>query len=281
MYQYRRWLSSTLYHGFVLVLAFIVIYPVLWLVASSFKTQPEIFQSAHSLIPKSLHVENYAIGWRGFGRHTFGVFFRNSFYITILSTLGQVISSALVAYGFSRIRFVGRNFWFTCMILTMLLPGQVLMIPQYVMFNKLGWVNTHKPLIIPAFFGTPFFVFLLMQFIRGIPLELDESAKIDGCGRYGIFLRIILPNLKPPLVTAAIFAFYWKWEDFLGPLIYLQSTRLYPVSLALKLFADPAAVTNWGGMFAMSVLSLVPVFVIFVLFQDHIVEGISTTGLKG
>jgi multiple sugar transport system permease protein len=167
------------------------------------------------------------------------------------------------------------------MILTMLLPGQVLMIPQYVMFNKLGWVNTHKPLIIPAFFGTPFFVFLLMQFIRGIPLELDESAKIDGCGRYGIFLRIILPNLKPPLVTAAIFAFYWKWEDFLGPLIYLQSTRLYPVSLALKLFADPAAVTNWGGMFAMSVLSLVPVFVIFVLFQDHIVEGISTTGLKG
>jgi len=176
---------------------------------------------------------------------------------------------------------VGKKVLFACMIVTMLLPAQVLMIPQYLLFNQLGWVNSWKPLLVPSFFGVPFFIFLIMQFIRGIPMELDESAKIDGCGIFGIFFRILLPNITPALVTATIFSFYWKWEDFLGPLIYLQSIRLYPVSLALRLFSDPAAVTNWGAMFAMSVASLLPVFVLFVLFQKYLVEGISTTGLKG
>ncbi len=276
----KQALITFAYHAFVLLLAFLVFYPVLWLIASSLKTQAEIWQNSHSLIP-SFQWQNYRIGWEGFGRFSFGLFFRNSFIITTISTVGQVATSALVAYGFARVRFRFKKFWFTCVILTMLLPQQVLLIPQYVMFNTIGWVNTWLPLIVPSFFGLPFFIFLMLQFIRGIPYELDESAVIDGCSRYGIFFRIILPNLTPALVTAMIFSFYWKWEDFMGPLIYLQSTRLYPVSLALRMFADPAAVTNWGGMFAMSTLSLVPVFVLFVLFQKYLVEGIATTGLKG
>mgnify|MGYP001029988533 FL=1 len=277
----KQRLKTACYHLFTIALAAFVFYPVLWLIASSFKPQSEIFANAHSLIPSEIRWQNYVQGWKGFGRTNFGVFFRNSFVITIISTVGQVGSSACVAYGFARINFFGKRLLFACMILTMLIPSQILMIPQYLLFNHIGWINTWKPLIIPSFFGVPFFIFLIMQFIRGIPYELDEAAKIDGCSRFGIFFRIILPNIVPALVTATIFSFYWKWEDFMGPLIYLQSVELYPVSLALRLFSDPAAVTDWGAMFAMSVASLIPVFIIFVLFQKYLVEGIATTGLKG
>ncbi len=277
----KQYLLTVVYHTFVIALAMLVFYPVLWLIASSLKSHSEIFTNAHSLIPSQLRLDNYVEGWQGFGRVTFTTFFTNSFIIATISTIGQVASSALVAYGFARINFLGKKVLFGCMIMTMLLPAQVLMIPQYLLFNQLGWVNTWNPLIIPSFFGVPFFIFLIMQFIRGIPMELDESAKIDGCGAFGIFFRILLPNITPALITATIFSFYWKWEDFLGPLIYLQTTKLYPVSLALRLFSDPAAVTNWGAMFAMSVASLIPVFVLFVFFQKYLVEGISTTGLKG
>jgi multiple sugar transport system permease protein len=166
------------------------------------------------------------------------------------------------------------------MLSTMLLPKEVLIIPQYILFNTIGWTNTFKPLIIPRFLAMPFFIFLTYQFIQGIPIELDEAARIDGCGEYAIFFRIILPNIIPALITTFIFQFYWTWQDFLGPLLYIRSNNLYPVSLALKLFADPDAVTNWGAMFAMSVLSLVPPFIFFIIFQRYLVEGISTTGLK-
>ncbi|NLM25445.1 MAG: carbohydrate ABC transporter permease [Firmicutes bacterium] len=277
----RKNIGSVVYHLFVIALALFVFYPVMWLIASSFKSHSEIFTEAHSLIPSELRWENYVTGWKGFGRTTFATFFKNSFIITFASTFGQVASSALVAYGFARVNFTGKRFLFACMIMTMLIPGQVLMIPQYLLFNALGWVNSWRPLIVPSFFGVPFFIFLIMQFIRGIPYELDESAKIDGCGVYRIFFYIILPNIVPALITSTIFAFYWKWEDFLGPLLYLQSAELYPVSLALRLFSDPAAITDWGAMFAMSVASLIPVFILFVLFQKYLVEGISTTGLKG
>lgn len=225
-------------------------------------------------------------GWQGFGRHTFAAFFKSSFIIATVSTVGEVASSALVAYGFARIQFAGKRILFACMIMTMLIPPQILMIPQYVLFNLIGWANTWRPLIVPSFFGVPFFIFLIMQFIimqfiRGIAMELDESARIDGCSKFAIFYCIIFPNIRPALFTASIFAFYWKWDDFLGPLNCLQPAHLYPVSIALPLFSDPAAVTNWGAMFAMSVASLIPVFILFVAFQKHLVEGISATGLKG
>lgn len=277
----RKRAKALIYHLFVSLLGFAMLYPVLWLFASSFKPNTEIFLHSHSLIPQEWRFDNYVLGWKGFGGITFSTFFKNSFIIVTISTIGAVISSALVAYSFTRIRFKGRNFWFTCMMLTMMLPGDVTIIPQYVMFAKLGWLSTFKPIIVPAFFGAPFFIFLIMQFIRSIPAELDEAAKIDGCSKYSIFFRIIMPLIVPALTTAAIFSFYWRWDDFLGPLLYLNKPHLYPVSLALKLFIDSETYTEWGPMFAMSVLSLVPVLIVFFVFQRYIVEGISTSGLKG
>ncbi len=258
-----------------------MIYPILWMIASSFKGPSEIWTNVTSLIPTDLAWENYVDGRRGFGGITFATYFRNSFIYSVMATLFIVVSSAVVAFGFARIRFAGRSVWFTLMILTLMLPGQVLLIPQYILFNELGWVNTFLPLIIPRLAGGPFFIFLLMQFIRGIPRELDHAAEIDGASRFGIFWRIHLPLMQPALITCAIFSFYWTWEDFLTPLIYLNNPRLYTVSLALRSMADPSGATNWGAIFAMATLSLIPVFAIFIFFQRYLVEGIATTGMKG
>ncbi|MFT4007407.1 MAG: carbohydrate ABC transporter permease [Lacrimispora sp.] len=258
-----------------------MIYPLLWMVMSSFKENNEIFSSASSLIPKVFHAENYANGWKGFAGISFAVFFGNSFFLSVVGTIGSVFSSAFIAFGFARLKFKGRGFWFICMLVTMMLPFQIIMIPQYIIFNKLGWVGTFLPLTVPNYFGGAFFIFLIIQFIYGIPRDLDEAAKIDGCSYYGIFFQIILPLILPALVTCAIFSFMWKWDDFMGSLLYLNKPSTYPVSLALKMFADPTSITDWGAMFAMATLSVVPIFLIFVFFQKYLVEGISTEGLKG
>jgi multiple sugar transport system permease protein len=268
------------FHFFIIGFGLLMLYPVLWMVFSSLKDNGEIFGTA-SLIPKTFRFDNYVRGWQGVGGVPFKVFFKNSFFYVILSTVGTVFSSAIVAYGFARIKFFGKGFWFMCMLLTMMLPYQVVMIPQFILFFKIGWVNSFKPLIVPMFLGQPFFIFLMIQFIRGLPIELDESAKIDGCGRFSIFTRIIFPLLTPALITTVIFQFYWRWDDFLGPLLYLNKPVNYTVSLALRMFSDPMTTTDWGAVFAMGTLSLVPIMVVFILFQKYLVEGISTTGLKG
>jgi len=273
--------GSLLYHGFIMGFGLLLFYPVLWLISSSVKGQAEIFQNAHTLIPQSLHLENYIQGWRGFIGVNFGVFFKNSFIISITSTLGQLINASLVAYGFARIKFFAKNIWFAIMIATLLLPSQVLMIPQYLLFSHLKWIDTFWPIILPSFFSQPFFIFLMFQFIQGLPSELDEAAKIDGCGRFSIYWRIILPNITPALITGGIFSFYWTWNNFFQALLYIQSVQKYPVSFALQLFSDASAQTQWGPMFAMSVCSLIPIFVIFITLQRNLVEGISTTGIKG
>jgi multiple sugar transport system permease protein len=272
---------TIIYYLGVTLLGFVMIYPILWLFASSLKAPDEIWTNASSLIPRDITIENYTNGWAGFGGITFTTFFINSFIYATVATIGSVASSAVVAYAFAKIRFVGNRFWFTLMMLTLMLPVQVQLIPQYIVFSELGWINSFKPLLIPRFFGHPFFIFLMIQFMRGIPTELDEAAEIDGCGKAGIFFRIILPLIQPALITAAIFSFYWTWEDFMTPLIYLNDPKLYTVSLALRTFADPSGQTDWGAIFAMMSVSLIPVFIIFVLFQKYLVEGISTTGLKG
>ncbi|MFH5182421.1 carbohydrate ABC transporter permease [Paenibacillus sp. TAB 01] len=273
--------KAILYHVVISLLALVMIYPILWMAASSLKPSSEIFSTAYSLIPSRLEFGNYASGWKGFGSNSFTVFFKNSFIIVIFATIGAVFSSALVAYGLARIPFWGKSFWFSCVMMTMMLPHDVTIIPQYVMFSKLGWLSSFKPVIAPHFFGTPFFIFLIMQFIRTIPPEMDEAAKMDGCSKYSIFFRIIVPLIVPALVTSTIFSFYWRWDDFITPLLYLNKPQLYPVSLALKLFLDADSLSNWGGMFAMSTLSLLPVVIVFFCFQKYIVEGISTSGLKG
>lgn len=277
----KRIASRTVFHLLVCLFGFIMLYPLLWMVMSSFKEKAMIFRDAHSLIPNPFTAESYVRGWKGFGGIGFGVFFKNSFFVTICVVIGQVASSAVIAYGFARIRFRFRNIWFAMMMLTMILPSQVVMIPQFILFNNLGWVGTYLPLIVPAFLGSGFFVFLNMQFISGIPQEMDEAARIDGCSTYSIFTRIVLPLCIPALVTTALFSFMWTWDNFFGSLLYLNNPRMYTVAIALKNFADPTGSTDWGAIFAMSTLSILPILGVFLLGQRFLVEGISTTGLKG
>ncbi|MGI8384310.1 carbohydrate ABC transporter permease [Robertmurraya sp. P23] len=273
----RWWIYHILVGGF----AILMLYPVIWLLMSSFKPSDTIFITAKSLIPDPWIWTNFAEGWKGIGGNSFGVFIKNTAILVVITLIGQVISSAFIAFGFARLQFKGKALWFGIMMVTLMLPHDVLMVPQYIIFSKLGWLNSIKPLAIPAYFGHPFFIFLLVQFIRTIPRELDEAAIIDGCGTFKIFTKIILPLIKPALATASIFSFYWTWESLLGPVLYLNSPSKYTVSMALNMFLSNETVSNWGSMFGMSVVTLIPVFVIFFLFQRHVVEGISTSGLKG
>ncbi|GGI95302.1 ABC transporter permease [Alicyclobacillus cellulosilyticus] len=276
-----RHASRAAFHAVMWVISAFMLYPILWTLASSLKPESEIFTHAASLIPSHIDWSNYTKGWIGFGDVGFARFFANSFFITFMVLIGTLLSSPWVAYGFSRLRFPLRNTLFVCLMVSMMLPAQVTVIPQYILFRHLGWVNTYYPLIVPAYLGgSAFFVFLIMQFIRTIPRELDEAAKIDGCGPYRIYTQVIFPLCAPVLVTVAIFAFYWTWDDFFGPLIYLNNTHLYTVSIGLSLFSSADVGTNWGPMFAMSVLSLLPVLIVFLFFQRYIVEGVTMGSLK-
>ncbi len=277
----RPAVRTLMYHIFVGVAALIMLYPILWLFGSSFKAPDEIWTNQTAIIPNQFYPDNYPNGWAGFGGISFTTFYRNSLFYAITATLINVTASCIVAYGFARVRFAGKRIWFGIMLLTLMLPTQVQIIPQYIVFSQLGWLNTFYPLLLPRIGGQAFFIFMIIQFIRSIPRDLDEAAMIDGASTVGIFYKIILPQLTPAIVTASIFSFYWTWDEFLVPLIYLNSPDLYTVSLALRTFADPSGQTDWGAIFAMSSLSLVPVFIIFVSFQRYLVEGISTTGLKG
>ena len=280
-YKMKKSLMKVLYHASVLIIGFAMIYPLLWMLGSSFKPANEIFTDAARLFPKEMVYYNYVNGWKGFAGYSFSLFFKNSFLISGIATLGTLLSSPFIAFGFARLRFKGRKLWFSLMLVTMMLPFQIIMVPQYIIFHRLGWVGTILPLILPSFFGGAFFIFLIIQFIDGIPRELDESAKIDGCTWYGIYARIILPLISPAIVTAGIFAFMWKWDDFLASLLYLNAPKQYTVSIALKLFSDPSSGSDWGSMLAMAVLSIVPIMLIYVFCQKYLVEGISADGLKG
>lgn len=274
--------GGIVYHVIVCALGFIMIYPLLWMVFSSFKETTTIFSTAGELLPKKFILDNYANGWKGFGKVSFGTFFKNSLFISVVATIGTVFSSALVAYGLSRCKFFGKKILFVAMLASMMLPAQVLMIPQYLWYKQLGWVGTYLPLIVPYFFAIQgFFIYLMLNFIDGIPRELDEAAKIDGCTHYGYFGRVIMPLTVPAMITGTIFSFIWRWDDFLSALLYVSDTARYPVSLALKLFADPGSSSDYGAMFAMATLSILPITLIFIFLQRYLVDGIATSGLKG
>jgi len=275
----RKRLFSVVAHGLLIGASIVMLYPLLWLLAASFKPENEIFNSG--IWPSlSWDIDSYFRGWNGL-RVSFGVFFLNSFVIAFLSVAGNLIACSMAAYAFARLRFKGRNFWFAMMLMTLMLPGQVTLIPQYVLFRDLGWVNTILPLVVPKFLAVDaFFVFLMVQFFRGIPRELDEAAMMDGCSPWRIYWNIMLPLSIPVLVTAAIFTFIWTWDDFFGPLIYLNRMQDYTVMLGLRTFVDSTGESDYGGLFAMSVLSIVPIFVFFLIFQRLLIEGIATTGMK-
>ncbi len=280
-FKQRKMVTTTIYHIVTFGVSIIMLYPLLWMVMSSFKDSNEIFRTAQQLIPEQFRFNNYVVGWEGFSGYSFSLFFKNSFILAGLASIGAVISSSIVAYGFARLDFKFKKFWFGAMLLAMMLPFQVIMIPQYIMFNKIGWVGSYLPIVVPMFFGNGFFIFLNVQFIKSIPRDLDEAALMDGCGRYMIYYRIIIPLIKPALVTTAIFSFMWTWDNFLAPLLYLSDPVKYPVSYALKMFADPTAGSDWGALFSMATLSLIPIFIIFLTMQKYLVEGIASTGIKG
>lgn len=278
----KKRIRDIVYHVIVFGIGILMIYPLIWMFMSSFKETKTIFQTAGSLIPNPFTLDNYINGLKGFAKVPFLVFFKNSLFISVIATIGTVISSAVVAYGFARFEFRGKKILFAAMLLSMMLPAQVLMIPQYLWYQKLGWVGSYLPLIVPYFFAIQgFFVYLMTNFIDGIPKELDEAAKIDGCSYPQIFARVILPLITPALVTGGIFSFMWRWDDFLSALLYINKSIKYPVSLVLKLFCDPGSSSDYGAMFAMASLSILPSVIIFIFFQKYLVEGISTSGLKG
>jgi multiple sugar transport system permease protein len=265
----------------IIVLGWAMLYPVIWLIMASFKKGTQIF-SDPSLLPKTWTLQNYVKGWDGIGIVPFSTFFINSFIICISCVIANAVFCSLTAYAFGRLRFKGRNFWFAVMMITLMLPGHVTTIPRYLIFRSFGWINTFLPFIIPKLFATDaFFVFLLVQFIRSLPKDLDESALMDGCGKLGIYVRIILPLTVPALITTVLFTFLWTWDDFFNQMLYLNSPERYTVPMGLRLFLDSSGQSSWGAMFAMSVLSLVPCFILFFSLQKYFVQGISTTGIKG
>jgi multiple sugar transport system permease protein len=266
-------------HACLILASFGMLYPLLWMVASSFKPESEIFSDV-GLWPRQLDLNNYSEGWFAL-RESFTGFFWNSFVIAALSVIGNLMACSLTAYAFARLEFRLKWLWFALMLGTLMLPYHVTLVPQYVLFLNLGWVDTILPLVVPKFLAVDaFFIFLMVQFFRGLPRELDEAARMDGCGPWRIYWRIVLPLSTPVLATAAIFSFIWTWDDFLGPLIYLNNIANYTVPLALRAFVDSTGLSAWGQLFAMSTLSLVPVFVFFLFFQRLIIRGVAMSAMK-
>ena len=257
----------------------VMMYPLLWLVSASVKPSGIIFKEL-SLWPSQWDLSNYPDGWVALPQ-SFNVYLMNSLVIVTISIIGNLFSCSLAAYGFARLDFAGRRLFFVLMLGTLMLPVHVLLVPQYIMFAQLGWINTYYPLLVPHFLATnAFYIFLMVQFMRALPRELDDAARIDGCGPFRTFWKIIVPLSWPAFATTAIFTFISVWNDFFAPLIYLTDQELYTVPLALRQFMDSEGQSQWGQMFAMSFVSLAPVIGFFIAGQKYLVKGIATTGFK-
>ncbi|MEV5431371.1 carbohydrate ABC transporter permease [Streptomyces sp. NPDC052701] len=267
--------------GSLLVLA-VVLYPVVWLVGASFKPGKDIVNSL-DLFPSEPVLDNFRGLADGIADIPIRTFFQNSLIYSLGSVAGILVSCSLTAYAFAKVRFAGRNLMFSLMIGTLLLPYHVLLVPQYVMFQKMELINTYVPLLLGKYLATEaFFVFLMVQFMRNLPRELDEAARLDGCGHLRIYWSIVLPLCRPALITSAIFTFINAWNDFMGPLIYLNEPGKYTVSLGMMMFRDSDGVAaNYGGLIAMSLIALLPVLLFFLAFQRYLIDGMATSGLKG
>jgi multiple sugar transport system permease protein len=266
-------------HALLILFGLAMIYPLLWMLSSSFKPTELIFREP-GLWPTAFAPGNYIEGWNAL-HHPFHRYLINSGIVVAGAVVGNLVACSLAAYAFARLQFVGKKLFFALMLGSIMLPIHVVIVPQYILFNNLGWINTFYPLIVPKFLAVDaFFIFLMVQFIRGLPRELDDSARIDGCGHPRIFLKIIMPLCLPALATTAIFTFIWTYNDFFSQLVFLTDPDLATVPLALRLFVDSQGQTSWGPLFAMSVIALGPVFGFFLAGQRYLVRGIATTGIK-
>lgn len=260
---------------FLMAAAFII--PFFWLLSSSFKEPSELFEVPVRWIPRTIQFGNYA---KMFDTIPFFLYLKNTLIIVVFNIIGAVFSSSLISYGFARLRWPGRDKVFVLVLVTMILPYQVTMIPMFLLFQRIGWVGTFLPLTVTAFFGNPFYIFLMRQFMMGIPQDLSQSARIDGAGEFRIFWQICLPLAKPALATVAIFAFLRSWNDFIGPLIYLTNNKLYTLSVGIQLIRsklDP----KWEVLMAAGVVMVLPVLLIFFMLQKYFIQGIALSGIKG
>lgn len=278
-FPWRSYLNSIFTHVLLIGVGMLFLLPFIWLVISSLKPLGQVFTSPPIWIPDPIQWQNYpeALTSPAF---PFALLMSNTLYYVVLSTIGIVISSTVVAYAFARLDFPGRDTLFAITLATMMLPGIVLLIPTYVLFQRFGWVGTYAPLIVPTFFGNAFNIFLLRQFMMTIPWDISESAKVDGANDFTILWRIMVPLLKPAMMVVGVFHFMYAWNDFLGPLIYLDDSSKYPLVLGLYAF-QRRFTTDWNLMMAASLATTAPLLVLFFVAQRYFVEGITLTGLKG
>jgi oligogalacturonide transport system permease protein len=265
----------------LVVFGFIMVYPLIWMFFATFKDNKELFGTT-ALLPSSYSLDAYLKGWKGSGQYTFTTFFINSFKMVIPAVFFTIASCSIVAYGFARFKFVGKKLLFGLMISTLMLPNAAIIIPRYLLFRNLGWLNTFKPFWMPALLAAyPFFIFMLIQFLRGIPKDLDESAKIDGANSFVIFKSILLPLMKPALFSVGLMQFMWVWNDFYNPLIYINSVKNYPLALGVRMVLDTSGTVYWNQVLAMALVSILPLIILFFFAQRYFIEGIATTGMKG
>jgi multiple sugar transport system permease protein len=268
-------------HLALIGLGLIMLYPVIWMVLSSLRPQEEIFADL-GILPTHWTLDNYIAGWNFFGNVSFATFYINSFVICLLSVVGNVTAACLSGYAFARLNFRWKSFWFALMLGSIMLPIHAQLIPQYIAFVRLGWVNTILPLVVPKFLATDaFFIFLMVQFMRSLPRELEQAATVDGASYWTRFTRIILPLCLPAIVTTSIFTFINSYNDFLGQLIYLSGLDKTTVPQALRMFVDASGgESSFGGMFAMATLAIGPVLGFFMVSQRYLVKGVATQGFK-
>ncbi|MEF2070291.1 carbohydrate ABC transporter permease [Consotaella aegiceratis] len=277
----RERISAAFRYIALLVVGFIMLYPLIWLIGASFKNNTEIFNNP-GFIPTHPTLEGYVKGWQTSTPYTFARFFWNTFLIIAPKVVGTAISCTLVAYGFARFDFPGKKALFSILIALLLLPNVVTRIPQYILFRDLGWLDTFLPLWVPsAFAGDAFFVFMVVQFLRALPSDMEEAARVDGANSLQTLIYIVVPMLAPAIISVCLFQFMWTMNDFLGPLIYISSVEKFPVSLALKLSIDTTEAFDWNRILSMSVLALAPALIVFFLAQKYFIEGISAGGVKG
>jgi multiple sugar transport system permease protein len=271
--------SRLLKHILLIAFGLVMLYPLLWMVSSSLKPEDLIFREP-GLWPSTFTLENYSEGWTAL-KHSFGYYLWNSAVLTGLTVVANLVACSLAAYAFARLDFPLKKLWFAVMLGSIMLPYHVTVVPQYIVFSKLDWINTIWPLIVPKFLATDaFFIFLMVQFIRTLPRELDEAASIDGAGYWRVFLQVILPLCTPALATTGIFTFIWTWNDFFSQNLYLTNSDNLTVAVALRQFLDSSGESSWGPMFAMSIVSLGPIFGFFLAGQKYLIRGMATTGLK-
>lgn len=276
---WRSYFGSTVTHVLLISIALLFFLPFLWLMITSLKVQEQVFTAPPTWIPDPIRWQNYPDALTSPAFPFFRLMGNTLFYV-VTSTIGIVISSSVVAYAFARLSFPGRDVLFAITLATMMLPGIVLLIPTYVLFQRFGWVGSYAPLIVPTFFGNAFNIFLLRQFMMTIPWDISDSARVDGANDLTILLRIMMPLLKPALMVVGVFHFMYAWNDFLGPLIYLDDSQDYPLVLGLYAFQQRFDI-EWQLMMAAALATTAPLIVLFFIAQQYFVEGITLSGLKG